>query len=81
MKKILLTFILGIFLISFISACGESVVVREPVRLIFQSNETQLNITVEYVNQSGFWVDNSIMVRLSCHRRLQKREPRLEWIK
>ncbi len=63
MRKILLTIILGIFLISFISACGEAVKAGDPTRLIFQSNETQLNITVEYVNQSGFWVDNSPMVQ------------------
>lgn len=63
MKKIMITLFLSVMFISLITACGEPIKQGEPVRLIFPSNATSLNITVEFVNQSGYWIDNQAMTK------------------
>jgi len=63
LKKGFLILLLSFFLISLVSSCGEIQQKDVPIRLTFPSNESSMNITVEYANRSGYWVDNQPMTQ------------------
>ncbi len=48
---------------NFVNSCGEGVPVNQDINLIFQSNSTALNISIEYINQTGFWIKNEPMTK------------------